>query len=224
MLCVLYWNQNKSFNLIVVFELIEMNGLSVFCLIYFWYLTAPRRLVILLMRVFVFCTNVLLLPKSDMLVRYVTDESLPDQLVLASPSVARWCECIVDWLLLLFPLLLLLLFFHSGTVELELGTELFEYLGDESLCWFFPRFCLEEEEEKSSTKLKLESKKDSPLDVDHVFAYHCYYSVWCRSFSNRWTSSCQQQYSTAALRHPPLHLVPYTLNVWTLERVCTQWF
>lgn len=132
-----------------------MNYQSVFCSFYFWYLTAPRRLVILLMRVFVFCTNALLLPKSDMLVRYFTDESLPDQLVLVSPSVARWCECIVDWLLLLFPLLLLL-FFHSGPVELEHCTELFEYLSDESLCRFFPRFYFEEKE-KSSTKLKLKA-------------------------------------------------------------------
>lgn len=56
---------------------------------YFWYLTAPRRFVMLLMRVFVNWTSAVLLPpRSDMLVRYIIDEtlSLLSELVLAAAA------------------------------------------------------------------------------------------------------------------------------------------
>lgn len=61
--------------------------------LYFWYLTAPRRFVMLLMRVFVNCARVELLPpRSEMLVRYLIDDdelSLRSDLVIAAAAVSE---------------------------------------------------------------------------------------------------------------------------------------
>lgn len=140
---------------------------NVLLYIYFWYLTAPRRFVILLMRVFVRRSNaVLLLPKSDILLRYFINDELSLLHELAAPlsplnsPFDRWPLLLAplllapppsrmydgkgyEWrvllLLLLLPLLLLSMGFH-GKDDLLLFVEfvLFEKCVDES----FEGFCL----------------------------------------------------------------------------------
>lgn len=133
------------------------------CHIYFWYLTAPRRFVILLMRVFVKRSNaVVLLPKSDMLVRYFINEALSLLAVLelaAAPPLLlhspfdRWpqlpsliYEGKVEMVLLLLLLLLLLIGFRGNDDVLFVGFVLFERCVDggsfEGFLFRFCAFCL----------------------------------------------------------------------------------
>lgn len=68
---------------------------------YFWYLTAPRRFVMLLMRVFVNCASavlLLLLPKSEMLVRYNIDADADKHSGPLSSMSSPYCSSLLRWL------------------------------------------------------------------------------------------------------------------------------
>lgn len=103
---VFYFSRKKK--KIIICVLYSNVFHSLVFVIYFWYLTAPRRFVMLLIRVFVICTiAVVLFPKSDILVRYIIDEADPslhaelDVDVLAPASLLKlvvWCCCCCCWL------------------------------------------------------------------------------------------------------------------------------
>lgn len=132
--------------------------------IYFWYLTAPRRFEMLLMRVFVSRSKaVILLPNSDKLLRYFINEALSldpelDPAAAPPPSLSSICDL---WLLApppdlndvgkteLVPLQLLLLllstFFHGNDDFVWVWLVLFVKCVDDSfdeILFRFWAFCL----------------------------------------------------------------------------------
>lgn len=118
---------------------------------YFWYFTAPRRFVMLLMRVFVnwaIAVLLLLLPKSDMLVRYIIDAVADEHTTPLSLLPSTYCSSLLCWLPSLeygdeFVLVEgWLTFFHGKSDAFSEWTVLFEKcVVDISFGVFLFRFC-----------------------------------------------------------------------------------
>lgn len=90
-----FWNEN-AIKLNKLLITIALSGCLMSPIPYLWYFTAPRRFVILLMRVFVIRARVELLPRSEMLVRYFMDDaalSLASALVLATAESELCSSC-----------------------------------------------------------------------------------------------------------------------------------